>query len=640
MHCLILNRFRVFIKNILVLFFLILVILPSVLFSKADELAKVNVVQDKNNFNIIISTTKNSYILEDTLDVSVYGKSALLNSAFYQDSELADGHNVFWNKTKIKIIVNSKADEKFTIKTTYQICNDLHICSKLQKNEKTFTISKPIETVVVDEAKKYVVDSSKNIEEIDLCAKQDICPKISELLQSSEFKAKAANQKENKSTQGAKKVVSEQDSIVDMIKSSNLLFTLLTFFGFGLLLAFTPCMLPVIPILSAVIISKKERISTKEGFLLSLTYVVSMSVVYAFAGVVAASLGSNIQAFFQQTWIIIIFSSLFFLLSLAMFGTFSIEMPKKIQTFLNRKATYGKDRTYYGVVLLGILSALIVGPCVAPPLAGALIYIGQTGNELIGGLSLFFMSLGMGVPLLLIGAGAGRFIPKPGPWMVDVKLFFGFTMIGFSIWILSRILEPQIVLLLWGILLVAIAIFMNIFENKACASIDSIYHLKKLIALLILMYGIILMVGSIAGASSIKDPLEPFKTRLTHSEIASRVSFKTILSEQLDSVVKESSKPIMVVFTAKWCDNCKELEANVFSHDDAMQELKEFELFKVDITQLSDLDIALLKKYSLFGPPGMIFFDKNKEELKQYRLSGKKKKKIFIEHIRKVKSSL
>lgn len=622
-----------------------MMVLPSVLLSKTDELATVEIVQNKNSFDISIVTTKNSYILEETLDVSVSGKSALLDSVFYQDSELVDGHTVFWNKTKIKIVVNSKIDEKFTIKTIYQICNNLHVCSKLQQNEKSFTISKPIETKKIEtiaegEAKKYIVDSSKNIEEIDLCAKQDICPKISELLQSSDFKANAVNQKRSKSTNSVKEVVSEQDSIVNMIKSSNLLLTLLTFFGFGLLLAFTPCMLPVIPILSAVIISKREHISTKEGFLLSLTYVASMSVVYSLAGIAAASLGSNIQAFFQQTWIIIIFSAFFFLLSLAMFGTFSIEMPKKIQTFLNRKATYGKDRTYYSVIFLGVLSALIVGPCVAPPLAGALIYIGQTGNELVGGLSLFFMSFGMGVPLLLIGAGAGRFIPKPGPWMVEVKLFFGFTMIGFSIWILSRILEPQMVLLLWGILLVAIAIFMNIFENKACASIDSIYHLKKLIALLILMYGIILMVGAIAGANSIKDPLEPFKAKLTRSEIASKVSFKTILSEQLDSAIEESLKPIMVVFVAKWCDNCKELEANVFSHDDAMQELKEFELFKVDITQLSDLDITLLKKYSLFGPPGMIFFDKNKKELEQYRLSGKKEKKIFIEHIQKIKSSL
>ncbi|HEY9203955.1 MAG TPA: cytochrome c biogenesis protein CcdA, partial [Sulfurimonas sp.] len=302
----------------------------------------------------------------------------------------------------------------------------------------------------------------------------------------------------------SKEAQSEQDAIADMLQNGSVVLTLATFFGFGLLLAFTPCMLPVIPILSAVIISKKDSISTKQGFLISLTYVVSMSVVYALAGVLAASLGSNIQAFFQQTWIIVTVSSLFFILSLAMFGTFTIQMPKKIQSFLNDRALWGRDKSYYSVVLLGVLSALIVGPCVAPPLAGALIYIGQSGNELLGGMSLFLMSLGMGVPLLMLGAGAGKFLPKPGIWMEDVKLFFGFTMIAFSIWLLSRILEAQTILLLWGVLLVAVAIFMNPFENIKSVDISRMQQLKKLLSMLALIYGVVLIVGAIGGAKSIK----------------------------------------------------------------------------------------------------------------------------------------
>ena len=572
--------------------------------------------------------------MEDTLDISVAGKATSLNSVFYQDSESFDGHDVFWNKTKIKVVVESEPEVDFKINTTYQVCSNVHVCSKIQISEKSFKLPKPKKVKTAETQTDTTL-----LEKKDECAKQEICPKVHLF-----DRADQNNFIGYSDTQDKKEVseepVSEQDGIANMLKNSNLVLTLITFFGFGLLLAFTPCMLPVIPILSAVIISKKERISTKEGFFLSLTYVVSMSVVYALAGVAAASLGSNIQAFFQQTWIIVIVSAFFFILSLAMFGTFNIEMPKKVQSFLNSKAVYGEGRSYYSVVFLGILSALIVGPCVAPPLAGALIYISQTGNELIGGLSLFVMSLGMGVPLLLIGAGAGKLLPKPGPWMTDVKLFFGFAMIGFAIWILSRILDGQVILLMWGILLAAIAIFLNIFENKACASIDSIYHLKKLIALLILMYGIVLMIGAIAGAKDIKDPLGPFKAKFIPSGVPDRVVFETISSEQLDSVVRRAKRPVMAVFTAKWCDNCKELDANVFSKSDVAQELSGFEKFKIDITENRDIDIELLKRYSLFGPPGTIFFDKNKKELKAYRLSGNKEKEIFLEHIRKVKRVL
>lgn len=624
-------------RSIKIVLFLSILFLPSIVFSNDNALATVEIEQEEKNFNITIATKDDGYILEDTLDISVVGKDASLNSVFYQDSEIFDNHNVFWNKTIIKVVVESQPETDFKIQTTYQVCNNLHVCSKLQKFEKSFKLPKPIaiKKTTADVNAVTLVDPAiaaqgAFLEKNEECEKLDICPKI--------HMPDQTHIDEN--TDDYQEVVSEQDSIAGMLKDKSLILTLVTFFGFGLLLAFTPCMLPVIPILSAVIISKKERISTKEGFLLSLTYVVSMSVVYAIAGVAAASLGCNIQAFFQETWIIIIVSIFFFILSLAMFGTFSIEMPKKVQSFLNSKATYGKERSYFSVIFLGILSALIVGPCVAPPLAGALIYISQTGDQLIGGLSLFVMSLGMGVPLLLIGAGAGKFLPKPGPWMTDVKLFFGFAMIGFAIWILSRILDTQVVLLMWGILLTAIAIFLNIFENKACTAIDSIYHLKKLIALLILLYGIVLMIGAIAGAKHINDPLEPFKGKFVQTGVPSRVTFKTISAEQLDSVVKQATKPVMAVFTADWCDNCKELDANVFSQSDVALELEGFESFKIDITQNRDIDIEQLKRFSLFGPPGTIFFDKNKKELKAYRLSGNKEKEVFMEHIRKVKKIL
>ncbi|MDQ1264247.1 MAG: Thiol:disulfide interchange protein DsbD [Campylobacterota bacterium] len=605
--------------------------MPLSLFSDDDLSARVNILQDKNEFNIILSTEKKNYILEDTLSLDI-SDGASFNSVFYQGSEVYEGKNIFWGKTKIKAIVEAGQDKEFNLVLTYQICNKSHECTEAQKYEKIFKLSS---------ATQANETSTNKTQKIEPCAKDEICSDSKEKVDIFNDRVTTLTSGDaNQSNSDATQTKNEQDSIAEMLKNKNLLLTLVTFFGFGFLLAFTPCMLPVIPILSAVIISKKENISTKEGFMLSLIYVVSMSVVYALAGVIAASLGSNIQAFFQQPWIIVLFSIFFFALGLAMFGTFTIQMPKSIQSFMNSKALYGKDRTYFNVTLLGILSALIVGPCVAPPLVGALIYISQTGNEFIGGLSLFLMSFGMGVPLLLIGAGAGRFMPKPGPWMVDVKLFFGFMMIGFSIWVLSRIVDGQIILLLLGILLAAVAVFMNIFENKACSAIDSIYHLKKLIALLVLMYGIILMIGSIAGATNIKDPLEPFKAKFISDKRLLLAEFKTISTEEFDATVQKLQKPAMIVFTAQWCDNCKELDANVLGKVEVTQQLDLFELIKVDVTQVRDIDIELLKRFSLYGPPGILFYDTNKKELQNFRLSGSKDKKLFLEHIQKVKAAL
>ncbi|MCW9068177.1 MAG: hypothetical protein OQJ82_07070, partial [Sulfurimonas sp.] len=368
------------------IFFLSTLFLPSIVFSNDNALAVVEIQQDKKNFDITITTKDDGYILEDTLDISVISKTAYLNSVFYQDSEIFDNHDVFWNKTNIKVVVESPPEIDFIIQTSYQVCNNLHVCSKLQKFEKSFSIPKPIKTkkTTQDIDNTTLVDpviANQNAllhNKTDECEKLEICPKVHLSEEEHNDKVDTSLLQSDENEEDFQEIISEQDSIACMLEDKSLTLTLLTFFGFGLLLAFTPCMLPVIPILSAVIISKKERISTREGFLLSLTYVVSMSVVYAIAGVAAASLGGNIQAFFQQTWIIIIVSAFFFILSLGMFGTFSIEMPKKVQSFLNSKAVYGKGRSYYSVMFLGVLSALIVGPCVAPPLAGALIYISQT----------------------------------------------------------------------------------------------------------------------------------------------------------------------------------------------------------------------------------------------------------------------
>ena len=570
----------------------------SVTYTLAQEHTEptIQITQQKNSFDITVLVPENSYIPDENLELDIVGKGVTLSSVFFPDTELFEERDVFFNNVAIKAIVEGTPDANFTIRLSYQSCSKQHVCSE-------FLIFKRSFKVAADE--KAVKTSVKSAEKP--------LPVT---------------------------MVSEQDGIAEMLKKGSLLLTLVTFFGFGLLLAFTPCMLPMIPILSSVIVCKQEHMNTQRGFFLSLTYVLSMAVVYALAGVLAASFGHNIQVLFQETWIIIFVSALFLLLSLSMFGVFNIEMPKMIQAFFSKTSASSQHRTYFGVAILGVFSALIVGPCVAPPLAGALIYIGQTGDELLGGLSLFVMSLGMGLPLLVLGAGAGKFLPKPGPWMYEVKFTFGFVMIGFAIWILSRILEGSVILMMWGLLLIAIAVYMNLFESKNLAETEIFYKLKKLLALLSLIFGIILIVGSIGGASSIKAPLAPFTAKAGYSATPSRVVFKTISSEHLLATLQSAKRPVMVLFTADWCGNCVALKEEIFTQQDVVAELAVFEKIEVDMTASTDADLALLKQYGLFGPPALLFYDRNHKELVDYQIVGYKEKAPLLAHISQVKKLL
>ena len=247
--------------------------------------------------------------------------------------------------------------------------------------------------------------------------------------------------------------VNETDSIASSLKDGNLFLILVTFFGFGLLLSLTPCVFPMIPILSSIIVgaSKNENMTASRGFFLSLVYVLSMSVAYTIAGIIAGLFGANLQATLQNPYVLVTFALIFVALAFSMFGYFEIKLPESLQTKLN-KTTDGKEKQgIVGIAIMGFLSALIVGPCVAPPLAGALVYIGQTGDAFLGGIALFVMSLGMGVPLLLIGLGAGKFMPKPGGWMENITKIFGIVMLGVAIWLLVRVLHPTVIISLWAL---------------------------------------------------------------------------------------------------------------------------------------------------------------------------------------------
>ena len=421
--------------------------------------------------------------------------------------------------------------------------------------------------------------------------------------------------------------LNETDTIASTLKNSNMLIVLATFFGFGLLLSFTPCVFPMIPILSSIIVkaSQNEKMSAGKGFFMSLVYVLAMSLAYTIAGVIAGVFGANLQAALQNPYVLIAFALIFIALAFSMFGYFEIRLPSALQSKIN-KTTDGKEKQgVLGIAIMGFLSALIVGPCVAPPLAGALVYIGQTGDALLGGLALFVMSLGMGIPLLLIGAGAGKFMPKPGGWMEGVTKIFGIIMLGVAIWLLDRVLDATLVMFLWALLFLGAGIYLKVYENI----------IAKLITTAISILGVVLFVAAISGATNPLNPLEKFtssKGSLVQNEL---VYIKVKNIAELEEQIAKSSKPIMLDFWASWCVSCKELDQITFKDPAVINKLKGFTLLKVDVTDNNDDDKALQKKYGIVGPPALVFWNTNKEEVNSSKIVGYKNPTEFLDIVNK-----
>ena len=422
--------------------------------------------------------------------------------------------------------------------------------------------------------------------------------------------------------------LNETDTIANSLKDGNILIVLATFFGFGLLLSLTPCVFPMIPILSSIIVgaSQKEKMTASKGFILSLVYVLSMSVAYTIAGVIAGVFGANLQVALQNPYVLVVFALIFVALAFSMFGYFEIRLPQAIQTKLN-KTTDGKEKQgIAGIAIMGFLSALIVGPCVAPPLAGALVYIGQTGDAVLGGMALFVMSLGMGVPLLLIGLGAGRFMPKPGGWMEGITRIFGIIMIAVAIWLLDRVLDASVIMYLWALLFLGSAIYLRIYTHI----------ISQLITVVVFILGVVLFVGAISGSTNPLKPLEKFTSSTLVQDVGEKVVFKKIKNiEELKQAIAQSDKPVMLDFWASWCVACKEFEEITFKDKQVINKLQNFTLLKADVTANNADDKALQKMFSIVGPPGIIFWDKDKNEVKSSKIVGYKNPKEFLDIVNK-----
>lgn len=425
----------------------------------------------------------------------------------------------------------------------------------------------------------------------------------------------------------------ENTQIAKLFKNGSFWLIVSFFFGAGLLLALTPCVFPMIPILSGIIVGRGHKITHMHAFILSLAYVLGMALTYAIAGVAAGYSGNLISNALQTPWVLGSFAALFVLLSLAMFGLYELQLPTALQSKLSDTSNKLHGGHLSGVFAMGALSAIIMGPCVAAPLAGALLYISQTHDAVLGGTALFVLALGMGAPLLLIGTSAGALLPKAGAWMEAVKRFFGVMMLAMAIWIVSPVIPLAAQMLLWAALLIFSAIYLHALDPLP-HNAHGINKIGRSIGILALLLGVAYLIGALSGARDILRPLGNIG-RAT-AEVPATLRFERVKSAaELDArIALAQGKTVMLDFYADWCVSCKEMERFTFSDAAVQAKLKNTVLLQADVTANSGDDKALLQRFQLFGPPATLFFAANGKEQADFRVTGYQDAPQFLQSLK------
>ncbi|MBU0620376.1 MAG: protein-disulfide reductase DsbD [Gammaproteobacteria bacterium] len=427
-------------------------------------------------------------------------------------------------------------------------------------------------------------------------------------------------------------VDNENTRIAQLFSEGSFWLIIASFFGFGLLLSLTPCVFPMIPILSGIIVGRGEKITHLHAFLLSLAYVLGMAITYAAAGVAAGYSGSLISSALQTPWVLGSFAALFVILSLSMFGFYELQLPSSLQSRLTDTSNKLHGGHLSGVFAMGALSAIIMGPCVAAPLAGALLYIGQTHDAVLGGTALFFLALGMGAPLLLIGSTSAALLPKAGPWMNSVKSIFGVLMLALAIWIVSPVIPLPAQMLAWAALLIFTAIYLRALDPLP-ANAHIRHKMAKGLGILVLLLGVAYLIGALSGARDILRPLGSLGGGVT--EAPATLRFERIKSgAELDQrIARAGGKTVMLDFYADWCISCKEMDRFTFSDAAVQARLKDTILLQADVTANDADDKSLMQRFQLYGPPATLFFDRQGKEMADHRVTGFQNAKDFLQSL-------
>ena len=585
---------------------------PDTAFMLSAKLDANNIIQSE----IIIYP--NTYLYRDKTEINLidgigHSLGAIdLPRGDEKNDEFLGETEVFHDQVKISIpmIASAGASESYTLSYQYQGCVEDRICyPPVTKYLKVNSISRQIQ--IVDDFQ--VVATTE----------------------------RASNAETQVPVASTVTTETEQDQFAGLLKDISI-WSIVLFFLAGIGLTFTPCVFPMIPILSSIIAGQGDSITPRKAFTLSLVYVLSMAATYAVAGAIVGYYGAefNIQIWFQDPVILGIFAGIFVLLALSMFGFYDIQMPTAIQSRLTAISNNQQGGTLVGVGLMGLFSAVIVGPCITAPLVGALIFISQTQDWLLGGLALFALGLGMGVPLLVVGTSAGSILPRAGNWMDAVKSVFGVALLGLAIWLLERVLPVSITMGLIAALVITSAIYMSALETLPEAA-SGWRKLKKGLGVILLLYGTAYLVGAISGS---EDLLQPLRGVISSSGTATQqatsgghLQFQQIKGEQgLQRALAKSvqqQRATMLDFYADWCISCKEMERYAFTHPGVLKALANVNTIQADVTANDKIDTAFMNSLGIYGPPAILFFDVNGKEIRHRRVVGEMSGENFAEHV-------
>jgi thiol:disulfide interchange protein DsbD len=578
-------------------------------------------VSDAHTVLANFKVTPSYYLYRDKVSFNVKSGSAKIGKLNMPQGDLKHDPNfgdmmVFHQSFQVEValINNSPAAQNIVLEATYQGCSENGLCYP------------PIVKEI-----KLLLPASASATSVSPATAAPIKPKIASTLKAPAQTDPVVSQSITKPNSAS--APSENSKIAQIFKQKSFWLVVTFFFGAGLLLALTPCVFPMIPILSGIIVGRGHHVTKMHGFLLSLAYVLGMAVTYAAVGIAAGLSGSLLSSALQTPWVLGSFAAVFVLLSLSMFGFYELQLPSALQSKLSGTSNRLHGGHLSGVFVMGALSAIIVSPCVAAPMAGALLYIGQTHDALLGGVALFALAMGMGVPLLLVGASAGALLPKAGAWMEAIKNIFGVMMLGVAIWLVSSLLPLGVAMALWAALLILSAVYLH--------ALDALPHnasgwnkLGKGIGIIVLLLGIALLIGALSGARDIMRPLSSLGGGQAAAQ--SQMQFERVknLAELDARVAQAHGKTVMLDLYADWCVSCKEMENITFADAKVQAQLKNTLLLQIDLTANNDDDKALLKRYALFGPPAILFFDRQGSELSDFRVIGYQNPEQFLAWIK------